>query len=147
MIKKLDHINILCQVIDETVRFYTELFDMTQTPVPGQTDGGGVWLYDRGGNPIFHVQKVDPAAPEKTFERIRTRLGSLSGDMGPSTITGTGLIEHVALECAEYDTLRGRLDAARLEFKTSDIPSIGLRQIFVKDPNGIILELNFRDAA
>ena len=27
---------------------------------------------------------------------------------------------------------------------TSDVPSIKLRQIFVNDPNGVTLELNFR---
>ena len=37
-----------------------------------------------------------------------------------------------------------KLEAAGMDYALSDIPQIGLRQIFVQEVNGILLELNFR---
>jgi hypothetical protein len=37
-----------------------------------------------------------------------------------------------------------RFRALGMKFAEADVPSINLRQIFVHDPNGVTLELNFR---
>jgi catechol 2,3-dioxygenase-like lactoylglutathione lyase family enzyme len=51
---------------------------------------------------------------------------------------------HVAFACRDYDAVRAKLGRHGLEMSFNDVPQIGLRQIFVNDPNGITLELNFR---
>jgi len=39
--------------------------------------------------------------------------------------------------------LRARLKSRGLEHRLNEVPAAGLRQIFVLDPNGVLLELNF----
>jgi hypothetical protein len=36
-----------------------------------------------------------------------------------------------------------RLTGRSVSFEVSDVPQVGLRQLFVAEPNGILLELNF----
>ncbi len=39
-----------------------------------------------------------------------------------------------------------RLDRLGLAYRCTGVASVGLRQVFVRDPNGVLLELNFRGA-
>jgi hypothetical protein len=55
----------------------------------------------------------------------------------------TGSIHHVALKCSGHAEMIARLDARRLVHQDNIVASIGLRQIFTMDPNGVLLELNF----
>jgi hypothetical protein len=41
--------------------------------------------------------------------------------------------------------MRARLAALSLSFRETQIATSGIRQLFVKDPTGILLELNFRE--
>ena len=40
--------------------------------------------------------------------------------------------------------MQGKLTTRGLLFKTGAFADLGLRQIFVDDPNGVTVELNFR---
>ena len=55
----------------------------------------------------------------------------------------TGALHHVALRCAGYEELRARLASYGLEHRINVVAAVGLRQIFVLDPNQVLLELNF----
>lgn len=50
----------------------------------------------------------------------------------------------MALTCTDIEAMRAKLRALNLEFRENN-PEKGVRQIFVKDPSDITLELNFRD--
>jgi hypothetical protein len=104
----------------------------------------GAWLYDTSDRPVLHVISIDPANPEAALGRIRDRLGALGGTLDLDSMNGTGTIDHIAFECADYDGMIRKLTDRGLTFTTSDVPSIKLRQVFVNDPNGVTLELNFR---
>ena len=41
--------------------------------------------------------------------------------------------------------MRARLDTLGTAYRTREVAAIGLKQLFVDDPNGVRLELNFRD--
>jgi hypothetical protein len=41
--------------------------------------------------------------------------------------------------------MRARLTALSVSFRENHIAKMDLRQLFVKDPTGILLELNFRE--
>jgi hypothetical protein len=84
-------------------------------------------MYDDAGRAIFHINSLD--CP-RTYAR----------EVTPGT---TGSIHHVALNCSGYDETIARLDARGLDRQTNLVESIGLRQIFTMDPNGVLLELNF----
>ncbi|MEO6186592.1 MAG: hypothetical protein ABIP38_09110, partial [Steroidobacteraceae bacterium] len=58
---------------------------------------------------------------------------------------GTGALDHVAFNgpMGGYEPFRARLQQRALAFHPHDSLAIGLRQIFLTDPNGVKLELNF----
>ena len=56
---------------------------------------------------------------------------------------GTGNVDHVAFRASDYDGMRQRLVERGLPFREAVVPRDGTRQIFVKDPDGLTIELNF----
>lgn len=67
------------------------------------------------------------------------------GDAGAAAGRRTGALHHVALDCSGHAATIERLDNLGIAFRSNDLPAIALRQVFVTDPNGVLLELNFRD--
>lgn len=125
-INALDHYNIQTARLDETVEFYVDVLGFANGYRPG-VRGTGAWLY-AGGRPYVHINVIDD---------------DMAGPTGP--------INHVAFETAnepgDYETMQQRLTERGLPFEVNDSrPDIPLRQIFLHDPNGIRLELNYRDA-
>ena len=142
-IRRLDHCNVLTPDLSGTVAFYTELLEMKAGPPPSGDMSRTVWIYDDEGAPILHVQSVDPAEPETRFADIRKRLGDLIDRLNMDRLKDTGSIEHVALQCAGYERVKKRCEDRGVPLRTNLVQRTGLRQIFIKDPNGVILELNF----
>jgi catechol 2,3-dioxygenase-like lactoylglutathione lyase family enzyme len=133
-IKKLDHVNIRSERVPETLAFYTEVLGMTCRPPPGGKDmTRGAWIYDDGDQPVIHLGGFGGRYPGD---------GVLTQGQEPAL--GGGAIHHVALECQGYDEMVDRLKSFNLTIATSDIPTMNLKQVFVQDPNGVTLELNFR---
>lgn len=127
-IEALDHINVVTADLDGTARFYSELFGLERRNAPPPlTPDNAQWMHDGGDCAIFHINSVE--CP-RTFERAVAP--------GP-----TGSIHHIALRCSGYDEMVERLRARGLDYQPNEVPAIGLRQLFVMDPNGVLLELNF----
>lgn len=131
-VRTLDHVNIRTADVPATAAFFRDLLDLKAGIAPGaESMEQGCWMYDPQGHPIVHIGAADAAYP--------------SDGMAPFTPGETsGALHHVALECDDYAGMLTRIEAAGHEVASSDIPQIGLRQLFVKEPNGILLELNFR---
>jgi catechol 2,3-dioxygenase-like lactoylglutathione lyase family enzyme len=145
MISKLDHVNIVTKNIGETIRFYTEVLGMKNAPLPGgMASSKNAFICDDNDNAVLHIQGVDPENPQPTFDSIHQRLGNLRASIELEDLEGSASIEHVAFACQGYDAVRDRLGRHGLEMRFNDVPQMSLRQIFVNDPNGITLELNFR---
>jgi catechol 2,3-dioxygenase-like lactoylglutathione lyase family enzyme len=140
---RLDHCNIRTFDLEATVDFYTDIVDLKDGDFPGSRSMGA-WLYDSSDRPILHLIGIDPKDPQVALGRVRDRLGDLAGSLELSRLSGGGAIDHIAFECANYDAMVEKLRGRGLIFTTNDVPSIGLRQLFVNDPNGVTLELNFR---
>jgi catechol 2,3-dioxygenase-like lactoylglutathione lyase family enzyme len=69
----------------------------------------------------------------------------LKGYLGDKDVSsaGTGTIDHVAFAVTGLDATLARLRAANLAYRERTVPNLGLHQVFVEDPNGVTLELNF----
>jgi catechol 2,3-dioxygenase-like lactoylglutathione lyase family enzyme len=139
----LDHCNVRTFDLEATVRFYTDVVDLKDGDFPGSRDMGA-WLYDASNRPILHLIAIDPKNPDATLDKVRDRLGDLAGSLELSSLSGGGAIDHIAFECADYNEMVAKLKARGLKFTSNEVPSIKLRQLFVNDPNGVTLELNFR---
>jgi catechol 2,3-dioxygenase-like lactoylglutathione lyase family enzyme len=132
-VKTLDHVNIRTSLPEETFGFYTRLLGLTLEHTPGRKDFSmGGWLCDEARRPVVHVGLAD-AHPGH-------------GNEGTGARRGGAAIDHVAFECEDYDAMHAQLSQEGRSLRIADIPAIGLRQIFIEDPNGITVELNFRGA-
>jgi catechol 2,3-dioxygenase-like lactoylglutathione lyase family enzyme len=127
-VEALDHFNIVTRDLDRAEAFYCGLLDLETRPAPPPlTHQTARWLYDAGGRAVLHLNGED--AP-RVFDR----------DMAPGT---TGALHHIALRCAGYDATLARIAALALDHRANAVPAAGLRQLFVHDPDGVLLELNF----
>lgn len=127
-VEALDHINIVTSDLDRAEAFYHDVLLLESRPAPPPlTPATARWMADENGRAILHLNSLD--AP-RMFDRDMAR--------GP-----TGALHHVALRCRGYEAMITRLKERKLPFQTNDVNAIGLRQIFVEDPDKIVLELNF----
>jgi catechol 2,3-dioxygenase-like lactoylglutathione lyase family enzyme len=127
-VEALDHVNIITADVAGTARFYAELFELEpRDGPPPLTHENARWMYDEGGRAIVHINSLD--CPRSYEREVRA---------GP-----TGALHHVALRCSGYEELRARLKQRRIAHQLNDVTAVRLRQIFLLDPNQVLLELNF----
>ena len=126
----LEHVNIVAADIGVTCAFYERLLDMEARPIPVRPDYPGRWIYDRSDSPIIHVQVHNP-------ER--------HGPLGEARAS-TGAIDHVAIACDDFEGMMQRCEEMGLDYRVAELPGADFRQLFVNDPDNVLLELNFRTA-
>ncbi len=132
-ISRLDHYSIRTTDVPATEAFYTSVLGFAVGPRP-KFDFPGVWLY-QNDIAVVHVVGVDP----NDAEGLKAYLGDKPlGDMA-----GTGTIDHVAFLGTDVEAMRARFRAAGVPFRDRTVPSMNLEQVFVEDPNGVTIELNF----
>lgn len=119
-VNTLDHVNINTRDLDACKKFYGEILGFEDGPRP-EFGIPGAWMYC-GDQPVIHIMAM-PDAPA-----------------GP-----TGPLDHVAFRCTDFDGFKQRLDAAGLEFGENHVPDFKIRQLFVHDPDGVKIELNFAE--
>ncbi len=57
--------------------------------------------------------------------------------------SGTGPLDHIAFVATGLSKMRENLRSHNQEFQERTVPDLGLHQVFIHDPNGIMIELNF----
>lgn len=132
-ISRLDHYSIRTTKLGATRTFYTEVLGLDAGPRP-DFPFPGVWLY-QGGVAVVHVVGIDP----DDASGLQDYLGDRKSQGG----SGTGTIDHVAFLCGGIDAMRERFKAAGVATRERQVPAMDLRQIFLEDPNGVTIELNF----
>jgi catechol 2,3-dioxygenase-like lactoylglutathione lyase family enzyme len=128
MLRRLDHLLVLTDDLEESRRFYCDLLGLEDGPRPG-FPFTGLWLY-LGGIPCVHL------AERASYEANAARLG-LAVEEAP--------VDHVAFAAQDYDGLEARLASAGIDVATNAPPGAAMRQLFVTDPNGLRIELNVPD--
>ena len=123
----LDHINIVTDDIAGTKAFYKHVLGLVDGDTSGLPPGiVAHWLADPSGRSIIHLQSPKP-------ER--------QGAEGAGA--GTGSIDHVALDCSDPEAVRARCAELGVACREG-VVGASFRQLFVTDPNDVVLELNFR---
>jgi len=124
----LDHINIQTVKLAETVAFYRDVLELRAGDPPPPLDPADVqWMFTEEGRAIFHL-----SGP-----------GTLNAIGDVNVGADTGAVHHVALACNGHDAMVAKLDRLGLAHRENHVVAIDLRQIFVRDPNGVLLELNY----
>ena len=133
----LDHCSIRTVKLAETRDFYVDILGMTDGDRP-DFDFPGNWLYV-DGKPVVHLVGVDPDDPSGLIEY-------LGGDVDASKLDGSGgsgAFDHVAFRAKNPEMLIARLEDRGVRFRERKVPDLDLFQIFIEDPNGITVELNY----
>lgn len=133
----LDHCSIRTVKLAETREFYTDVLGMTDGERP-DFDFPGHWLYV-DGKPVVHLVGVDPDDPSGLQEY-------LGGSIDAELLQGSGAFDHVAFRAEDPEKLIAHLKAKGYSYRERKVPGMDLFQIFVEDPNGIMVELNYWDA-
>ena len=134
---RLDHYSIRTEHLAETERFYTTVLGLSTGPRPN-FPFPGVWLYHEG-TAVVHVVGIDRNDPEG----LKKYLGDKAMDSAP----GTGTIDHIAFTGRDVEGMRARFREAGVAYRDRTVPSLNLEQVFLEDPNGVTIELNFPNAA
>jgi len=136
-LNRLDHVSIRTAKLDETERFYTEVLGMSVGPRPN-FNFPGLWLY-QDNLAVVHIVGIDPHDSTGLIDY----LGAKAGHDG----AGTGSIDHVAFAGSDIEAMRARFRATGVAFRERVVPDLNLEQVFIEDPNGVTIELNFPTAA
>jgi catechol 2,3-dioxygenase-like lactoylglutathione lyase family enzyme len=139
-LQTLDHFNIRTEKLPQTLDFYVGVLGLEQGFRPGVQDPRlGAWMY-LGGRPVVHISAFDRHDPE-LMQKVNDHLGYRD----PDTLLGSGAVDHLAFNAAGFDAMVARLEQQGVEFRKRLVDNGKLRQLFLVDPNGISIELNFRD--
>lgn len=128
-VRGIDHVNILTDDLEATASFYENVLCLRRGENPSVSMGiAGYWMHDAAEQPVVHL--VDRRTGGARYDEYRP--GS-----------PTNALHHVALRCEGFASTCTRLENMGVEYRVNDLRNIGLRQIFVTDPNAVNLELNF----
>ena len=125
-LKSLDHILLLADDLEATKDFYVDVIGLAVGERP-DFSFPGYWLY-AGGRACIHLA-----------ERRNIGTNTTGGD----TRGSTGPIDHVAFAVDDIDGARADLDRRAIAYQHKKVPGAPLQQLFITDPNGISVELNF----
>jgi|SRR6185437_5597389 catechol 2,3-dioxygenase-like lactoylglutathione lyase family enzyme len=120
----IDHINIQTRELERTCRFYEDVLGLRRGFRP-EFPFPGAWLY-AGDHAVVHLIGLT----EKDKEVPK----------------GSGSINHVAFSGSGISELLDRAKRAGADPSVRDVPGMKLRQVFLHDPNDILVEINFTGA-
>lgn len=114
----LNHFTVLTDDVVATVAFYRDLLGLVEGPRPS-FDFPGAWLY-AGDAAVLHVVGGRPA-----------------------TELRAGVIDHVAFTASNLAGTLAALDARAIPYDCRRLPGSGVWQVFLHDPKGARVELDF----
>ena len=130
---KLEHYLVMTDDIDATRDFYRDVIGL-EVGFRAALGFPGHWLY-LGDIPVIHI------AEWLTYTEHSHKLGI------PVTTRAhgsTGVFDHIAFNGNNVQEMIDRLTRLNIRFHRNDVPHVGLVQLFVFDPNGLKIELNYR---
>ena len=122
-VSAMNHFTILTADLDATLAFYGEFLGLRAGPRPPFTFPGA-WLYAEGGDaPILHV-----IGGRRRDELVK------------------GVIDHMAFTGRGLQRTLAKLNEKSVPHELRKLPQYGTWQLFLHDPNGAKVEIDF-DAA
>ena len=132
---KLDHFLVQTEDVEATADWYEHVLGMHRGPTP-DFRFHVVWMY-LGDKDIVHITD----GGRNVSENRKAYLGQQS-----TATEGTGVLDHVAFHATGLRDMMAHLAEQGIDFKQRQVDSQGLYQLFLFDPNGIKVELNYSSA-
>jgi catechol 2,3-dioxygenase-like lactoylglutathione lyase family enzyme len=117
----LDHYNVSTRKLKETVQFYEDVLGLENGHRP-QFDFPGAWLYSEG-RPVLHLNDIAQTDRQQRPD--------------------SGVIDHVAFGSRGFEAMKQHLNGKGVPYRVNEVPNSTRRQIFLRDPNNVEIELNF----
>jgi len=125
----LQHFTIEPQDLERSKDFYVDVLGLKVGDRP-PLDFPGYWLYSGD------VATVHLMGTRKPCEGIVVRGTEKKYD-------DTGRLDHIAFAATDVQGVRKQLASKGVKFRESIVPRTGDTQIFLYDPDGVGVELNF----
>lgn len=126
-VARIAHVNLRGPepLIERLRTFYVDVIGLHHGPRPRFRSGSsGYWLY-AGDLDVMHLS-IDPKAAAE-----------------PPPTAGTTTLNHVAFTCHGLADMMRRLRKAGIEFRVDQVDDMDQIQLFLFDPAGTRIELNF----
>ncbi len=133
----LNHFSIRTLDVDACRKFYVDVIGLIDGPRP-DFPFPGAWLYagdtSKTSNAAVHVIGIDRNDPSG----LRGYLGEREAGA-----RGSGAVDHVAFFATGLAQMREKLARLGVNARERTVPGLGLHQLFLDDPDGIVVELNY----
>ena len=134
----LNHFSIRTTDLDASRHFYADVLGLTVGPRP-DFPFPGLWMYrgDHGdaANAVVHIIGIDRNDPQGLKQYL--------GDRAQTSLAGSGAVDHIAFFADGLAAMLAHLRDRGVTFRERTVPSIGLHQLFLDDPCGVVIELNY----
>jgi catechol 2,3-dioxygenase-like lactoylglutathione lyase family enzyme len=117
----LDHYNVSTRNLKETVQFYESVLGLVNGARP-PFDFPGAWLYSEG-HPVLHLNDIAGTDRQQRPD--------------------SGVIDHVAFGSRGFEAMKKHLSGKGVDYRVNVVPNSTRRQIFLRDPNNVEIELNY----
>lgn len=128
---ELNHYFVRSRNLERSRSFYCDVLGFTVMPRP-PFPFPGYWLGVNGKVQVHMGQ-----------DAIADEAAHYFGTSARSSRENSGVIDHIAFQGTDPEDFARRLREAGLGMRTRHFPEIPLLQIFVADPDGLMIELNF----
>ena len=127
----INHYLVRTMDIDATRDFYVDVLGFEETPRPN-FPFPGYWL-GIDGTALVHVALHGVDNSELYY----------IGSPADAATDNTGSIDHVAFVATDPEAMINRFSELGVNYRPRFLPESELYQLFVQDPNGVMIELNF----
>jgi catechol 2,3-dioxygenase-like lactoylglutathione lyase family enzyme len=131
----MEHFLLQCVDIEATKNWYVDVLGMKVGPAP-DFKFPVYWLY-LGDKDVLHITQGGANVSENRKRYV--------GQESQAT-TGGGVIDHIGFRTTDLEGMIAHLKAKGIDFKERQVNDQGLYQLFLFDPNGVKIELNFHNA-
>ena len=131
---ELNHFLLVAKNLERTRDFYCKVLGLEVAAERPDFGFPGYWL-KTNGHICVHLASQNPNRIRDTFLLKKHPKGT----------KGSGAVDHIAFLAQNAEAVRGRIQKNKVEMHYRSFPEAKppLFQIFLKDPNGLSIELNF----
>lgn len=134
-ISHIEHFLIQTADLKATSDWYVDVLGFREGPHP-DFKFPVVWLY-LGDTDVVHLTQ----GGKNVSDNRKAYLGQQS-----EAVHGSGVLDHIAFRCTGLREMMENLRKHKVEFRKRMVDDQGLFQLFLFDPNGLKVELNFSNA-
>ena len=134
-ISHMEHFLLQTEDIEATKNWYVKILGFRVGPAP-DFKFPVYWLY-LGDRDVLHIT----TGGKSVSENRKKYVGQQS-----EASAGTGVIDHVGFRTTGLHEMIEHLTKNKIEFSERQVNDQGLYQLFLFDPNGVKIELNFANS-